>query len=159
MKRFVSMLLCIALLLGLLPMAHAEEGEYNEKDMAAYAACVNSLAVEYGVPTILWDCSVHVNRKELRVNYPSYVDAIMGCYPDHAAGNGGDNAVFEEETALAAAANFGPGWNLGNTLDSTSYNLNDANAVRWAGSSSGERRMPRAIFCRKPGKRPGASPS
>ena len=133
MKRFVSMLLCIALLLGLLPMAHAEEGEYNEKDMAAYAACVNSLAVEYGVPTILWDCSVHVNRKELRVNYPSYVDAIMGCYPDHAAGNGGDNAVFEEETALAAAANFGPGWNLGNTLDSTSYNLNDANAgkVGW----------------------------
>ena len=48
-----------------------EESEYNVPDMAAYAACVNSLAVEYGVPTILWDCSVHVNRKELKVNYPA----------------------------------------------------------------------------------------
>ena len=148
-RKFLSLLLCAALFLGLNP-ACAEESEYNVPDMAAYAACVNSLAVEYSVPTILWDCSVHVNRKELRVNYPAYVEAIMGCYPDHAAGNGGDNAVFEEETALAAAANFGPGWNLGNTLDSTSYNLNDANAgkagwiVQWGKKDAQGNLLPEA---------------
>lgn len=127
MKMLLSLLLCFSLLLGCTPASLAEESEYNIPDLAAYAACVNSLAVEYGVPTILWDCSVHVNRKELKVNYPSYVEAIMACYPaDRTPGNGGDNAIFEEETAFEAASHFGPGWNLGNTLDSTSFNLKDA---------------------------------
>lgn len=52
MKKLTSLILCITLLLGLVPLAQAEDGEYNELDMAAYAACVNSLAVEYGVPAI-----------------------------------------------------------------------------------------------------------
>ena len=123
------MLLGLALIIAPVSAVCAEESEYNESDLAAYAACVNSLSVEYGVPSILWDCSVHVNRRELRVNYPAYVEAIMGCYPtDRTLGNGGDGSVFEEETAFEAAANFGPGFNLGNTLDSTSYNLTDARA-------------------------------
>ena len=63
-RKLLSLLLCAVLFLSMSP-ACAEESEYNVPDMAAYAACVNSLAVEYGVPTILWDCSVHVNRKEL----------------------------------------------------------------------------------------------
>lgn len=133
-KRMLCALLCAMLLLGSAPAAWAEGDEYNVSDLAAYAACINSLSVEYGVPSILWDCSVHVNRSELCVNYPAYVDAIMSCYPaDRVAGNGGDNLVFEEETAFEAAANFGPGFNLGNTLDSTSYNLNDERAgkVGW----------------------------
>ena len=122
-RRPLSLLLCALLALSALPLAHAES-EYNETDMAAYAACVNSLAVEYGVPTILWDCSVHVNRHELKVNYPAYVEAIMGCYPERTdVGNTGDDRLFEPETAFEAAANFGPGTNLGNTLDSTSYNV------------------------------------
>ena len=149
-RKLLSLLLCAALFLSMSP-ACAEESEYNVPDMAAYAACVNSLAVEYGVPTILWDCSVHVNRKELKVNYPAYVEAIMGCYPaDRTPGNGGDNAVFEEETAFEAAANFGPGWNLGNTLDSTSYNLNEAKAgkagwiVQWGKKDAQGNLLPEA---------------
>ena len=131
-RKLLTLMLCIILTTCMTIACAADE--YNESDLAAYAACVNSLAVEYGVPTILWDCSVHVNRKELKVNYPAYVEAIISCYPaERTPGNGGDNAVFEEETAFEAAANFGPGWNLGNTLDSTSYNLNDAKAgkVGW----------------------------
>lgn len=125
LRKLFAMLLCVVLAAGMAFPCMAEE--YNEPDMAAYAACVNSLGVEYGVPTLLWDCSVHVNRKELKVNFPAYVEAIMSCYPaDRVPGNGGDNAIFEEESAFEAAANFGPGWNLGNTLDSTSYNLNEA---------------------------------
>lgn len=150
-RKLLSALLCIVLILGIVPFAHAEESEYNVPDMAAYAACVNSLAVEYGVPTILWDCSVHVNRKELKVNYPAYVEAIMGCYPaDRTPGNGGDNAVFEEESAFEAAANFGPGFNLGNTLDSTSYNINDAKAgkvgwiVKWGKKDAQGNLLPEA---------------
>lgn len=149
-RKLLSLLLCAVLFLSMSP-ACAEESEYNVPDMAAYAACVNSLAVEYGVPTILWDCSVHVNRKELKVNYPAYVEAIMGCYPeDRTPGNGGDNAVFEEETAFEAAANFGPGWNLGNTLDSTSYNLNEAKAgkagwiVKWGKKDAQGNLLPEA---------------
>lgn len=149
-RKLLSLLLCAVLFLSMSP-AFAEESEYNVPDMAAYAACVNSLAVEYGVPTILWDCSVHVNRKELKVNYPAYVEAIMGCYPaDRTPGNGGDNAVFEEETAFEAAANFGPGWNLGNTLDSTSYNLNEAKAgkagwiVKWGKKDAQGNLLPEA---------------
>lgn len=71
MKTAFSLLLCIAMLLSAVLPAAAEENEYNISDLAAYAACVNSLSVEYGVPAILWDCSVHVNRKELRVNIPA----------------------------------------------------------------------------------------
>ena len=124
MKKTFALVFSFLLFFTMLPSSHAESSEYNEADMAAYAACVNSLSVEYGVPVILWDCSTHVNRKEQKVNFPAYIDAIMNCYPaDRQPGNGGDPAVFEEETAFEAAANFGPGWNLGNTLDSTSYNI------------------------------------
>lgn len=151
MKKLYALILCVALLLGLVPAGCAEESEYNVSDLAAYATCVNALAVEYGVPTILWDCSVHVNRKELSVNYPAYVEAIMGCYPaDRIPGNGGDNSVFEEETAFEAAANFGPGFNLGNTLDSTSFNLKDAEAgkvgwiVQWGQKDAQGRLLPEA---------------
>ncbi|MBR4459407.1 MAG: glycoside hydrolase family 5 protein [Clostridia bacterium] len=122
-RRGTAILLAALLLAGCLSAA-AEGSGVNEPDMAAYAACVNGLAAEYGIPVILWDCSVHVNRAKLTVNYPQYIDAIMACYPERTdPGNAGDDAVFEEETAFEAAANFGPGFNLGNTLDSTSFNI------------------------------------
>lgn len=151
MKKTLSLMLCLLLLASFVPTAQAEENEYNVSDLAAYAACVNALSVEYGVPSILWDCSVHVNRKELRVNYPAYVEAIMSCYPaDRTPGNGGDNSAFEEETAFEAVANFGPGFNLGNTLDSTSFNLKDAAEgklgwiVQWGKKDAQGRLLPEA---------------
>ena len=151
MKRIASLLLSALLLLAALPEAMAVSTEYNEADLAAYAACVNTLSVEYGVPTLLWDCSTHVNRIEMKVNFPAYIDAIMGCYPQgKLPGNGGDNAVFEEETAFAAAANFGPGCNLGNTLDSTSYNITEDRAcnkgwiVQWGKKDAQGRLLPEA---------------
>lgn len=151
MMKLVTLLMCLILLLGIVIPGEAESDTWNEADMAAYATCVNTLAVEYGVPVLLWDCSVHVNRKELTVNHPAYVEAIMGCYPsEQRMGNGGDNAVFEEETAFAAAANFGPGWNLGNTLDATSYNRNDAMAgkqgwiVQWGKKDAQGQLLPEA---------------
>ena len=151
MKRILCTLLCALLLTGIITGCSASESAYNYTDLAAYAKCVNSLAVEYGVPTILWDCSVHVNRKELKENTPGYVEAIMACYPaDRTPGNGGDPAAFEEESALDAAAHFGPGFNLGNTLDSTSYNLNDAKAgkigwiVQWGRKDAQGNLLPEA---------------
>ena len=72
LKKLLSRLLAFVVAVGLWPACAAEDGSYNEKDLAAYAACVNSLAVEYQVPCILWDCSVHVNRSELKVNAPIY---------------------------------------------------------------------------------------
>jgi aryl-phospho-beta-D-glucosidase BglC (GH1 family) len=138
MKRIAALLLALALLLGI--SCGAEEAvppvetEYNEADLAAYAACINGLAVRYGVPVILWDCSTHVNRASLSLNHPAYVEAIMACYPPCAdPGNAGDDAVFEEESAREAADRFGPGFNLGNTLDATSYNIGQeqAGTVGW----------------------------
>ena len=148
-KHALCLFLTVLLLLASVP-ACAEEPSVNEPDMAAYAACVNGLAVEYGVPVILWDCSVHVNRAGLSVNYPQYIEAIMGCYPEHEAGNSGDDSVFEEETASDAALQFGPGFNLGNTLDSTSFNINNVPAgvdgwiVMWGAKDADGRVIPRA---------------
>ena len=38
-------------------------------------------------------------------------------------GNTGDDEIFEEEDPYTAVSNFKAGWNLGNTLDSTSYDI------------------------------------
>ena len=125
MKKLLSLLILLTILLS----ATACAEEINYPDLAAYAGCVNALGVEYGVPTILWDCSVHIDRKTLSLNSPGYVEAIMAQYPaGRTPGNGGDDALFEPEDPFRAAGNMGPGFNLGNTLDSTSYNLNDAKA-------------------------------
>ncbi len=156
MKRIAALLLALALLLGI--SCGAEEAvppvetEYNEADLAAYAACINGLAVRYGVPVILWDCSTHVNRASLSLNHPAYVEAIMACYPPCAdPGNAGDDAVFEEESAREAADRFGPGFNLGNTLDATSYSLEQARRgeegwiVKWGQKDAAGRVLPSAF--------------
>ena len=153
MRKTIIWILCVLLLAGLVLPGCAEtaEDEINEKDMAAYAECINRLSVEYGIPVILWDCSVHVNRAGLSVNYPMYIDAITGCYPDKTdPGNSGDDTVFEEESARQAADNFGPGFNLGNTLDSTSFNIEEARKggkgwiVQWGAKDSAGRVKPTA---------------
>ncbi len=150
MNKWISWTL-LALLLMSGSCCRAESSGINVEDMAAYAACINRLSVEYGVPCILWDCSVHVNRKELCVNYPPYIDAIMSCYPERSdPGNSGDDAVFEEESAWEAAASFGPGFNLGNTLDSTSYNIEQEKQgtvgwiVQWGQKGADGRVLPSA---------------
>ncbi|MBP3562645.1 MAG: cellulase family glycosylhydrolase [Treponema sp.] len=105
-------------------MKNEKKSGYNEDDMAKYAKCVNELAVENQIATFLWDCSTHMNRKQMKISFPKYIDAIMSCYPKKADfGNGGNDSVFEEEDAKTAVANFGAGWNLGNTLDATSFNI------------------------------------
>lgn len=105
---------------------------YNEQDITQYAACINKLAVENNISTFLWDCSVHMDRNTLSVNFPSYIDAIINSYPKvEELGNDGDDSEFEEELAFDAVKNFRAGWNLGNTLDSTSYNVvDDANGKK-----------------------------
>lgn len=123
MKKLLSLIVLFTMLLSVSACAQ----EYNYPDLAAYAASVNRLGVEFGVPTVLWDCSVHVDRKTLSLKTPGYVEAIMAQYPPM-IGNTGDDAVYEPEDPFDAAAHMGPGFNLGNTLDSTSYNLKDAEA-------------------------------
>lgn len=99
------------------------EKKFNEDDIAQYAACVNELAVQNHISTFLWDCSVHMDRNTLSIKFPSYIDAIINAYPKiDEPGNTGDDTVFEEELAFDTVNNFRAGWNLGNTLDSTSYN-------------------------------------
>jgi len=103
---------------------NSNDSEYNEDDIAAYAKFLNQLAVENKIGTFLWDCSTHMNRKELKINYPKYINAIMSCYETSSdKGNSGDDSLFEEEDANTAVLNFKAGWNLGNTLDATSYDV------------------------------------
>ncbi|MBE5815991.1 MAG: glycoside hydrolase family 5 protein [Clostridiales bacterium] len=148
MKKLLSLLILLTILLS----ATACAKEINYPDLAAYAGCVNGLGVEYGVPTILWDCSVHIDRKTLNLNSPGYVEAIMAQYPaGRTPGNGGDDALFEPEDPFRAASNMGPGFNLGNTLDSTSYNLNDAKAgkigwiLQWGQKGADGKVLPKAF--------------
>ena len=97
---------------------------FNEIDIANYAKCVNELAVQNQIGTFLWDCSTHMDRNKMKISFPKYIEAIMSCYPKKSDfGNGGNDSVFEEEDAKTAVANFGAGWNLGNTLDATSFNI------------------------------------
>ena len=97
---------------------------FNEIDIANYAKCVNELAVQNQIGTFLWDCSTHMDRNKMKISFPKYIEAIMSCYPKKSDfGNGGNDSVFEEEDAKTAVANFGAGWNLGNTLDAHSFNI------------------------------------
>lgn len=50
MKKWIARMLCLILAAGICLPGAAEEGEYNEADLAAYAFCVNTLSVAYGVP-------------------------------------------------------------------------------------------------------------
>ncbi len=103
--------------------------EYNVTDLEAYAKCVNTLAVENNMSAFLWDCSVYMDRANLTSKYPTCTKEMIAPYGSISVpGNGKDNGIFEEESASTAVKNFGAGWNLGNTLDSTSYNIvNSAN--------------------------------
>lgn len=130
MKKFLK-LFFISFLLVLNSCSSVEpkqenntESEYNEKDMAAYAKFINELGIKNGISTFLWDCSTHMNRNELKINYPKYIEAIINCYDTSSdKGNTGDDEIFEEEDSYTAVSNFKAGWNLGNTLDSTSYDI------------------------------------
>ena len=149
--------LLTALCLGvLLVFGHAETAEpaadeWNYADLAAYARLVNELAAENGIPAFLWECSEYVDRNHMKITVPGYLDAIMSCYAsrdDH--GNRGDDAVFEEESAREAAALMTPGINLGNTLDSTSYNITETEAgktgwiVQWGKKGADGKVLPSA---------------
>lgn len=132
-KIYLTVLIFCALLFSV----HAQENksinkEYNVRDITAYAAFVNQLAIENGFSTFLWDCSTHMDRNNMTVKFPEYIDAIINSYPvSNEKGNKGNDSVFEEESAFTAVKNFRAGWNLGNTLDATSFNEAKLNEPGW----------------------------
>lgn len=104
------------------PQETKTASEYNIADLEQYAACVNQLAAKNNMSAFLWDCSTYMDRKTMSNKYPSCVKKMIEPYSTEYK-NTGDNSVFEEESAFDAVKNFGAGWNLGNTLDSTSFNI------------------------------------
>lgn len=93
---------------------------WNDEDVAKYAEYFHSLAKERGYAAFWWDCNDLVDRRNLTCRQ-SIVDAIMSAYPDDKYSYEKTTEGFVEESATDAVHNMKTGWNLGNTLDSTSY--------------------------------------
>ncbi|MBO4858180.1 MAG: glycoside hydrolase family 5 protein [Treponema sp.] len=94
--------------------------EYNYAEIAKYATFINNLfASDDNLAGFWWDCSDIVFRKELKAQ-PNVIQGIMKSYEGkptyHKQGE-----AYIEESAQTAVKNMKTGWNLGNTLDSTSY--------------------------------------
>lgn len=107
---------------------------YNVPELESYANFVNKLAVENGMSAFLWDCSTYMDRNALKNQYPTCTKKMIEAYNwNGTKGNGKNNCIFEEEDAFTAVKNFAAGWNLGNTLDSTSFNIENAekNELGW----------------------------
>jgi len=97
---------------------------WNDEDVAKYATYFHKLCREAGYTGFWWDCNDLVNRNELTCRQ-QIVDAIMAAYPEEEFHYEKATAGFVEEDAFTAVHNMKTGWNLGNTLDSTSYNWKD----------------------------------
>lgn len=106
--------------------AKTELSEWNDAEIVKYAKCFNDLCVKFNQTGFWWDCSQLILRakdsspSEYGIAKPEIISTIMSCYQDWPS-NKGDLNVFEEEDAFTAVKNMKAGWNLGNTLDSTSY--------------------------------------
>ena len=98
----------------------AKKTGWNDEDVAQYATFFHSLCKKEGYTAFWWDCNDLVNRKELTCRQ-AIVDAIMASYPADEYSYSKTTAGFVEEDAATAVHNMKTGWNLGNTLDSTSY--------------------------------------
>lgn len=155
MKKLLGLLMVLCMVLpmftGTAGIAESTKEEWNIPDLAEYAFTVNSLAVENSIPAFLWECSEYVDRRTMNIPVPEYLNAIMSCYHlRNDRGNSGDDAVFEEESAWEASALMTPGINLGNTLDSTSFNIVEANAgktgwiVQWGAKGPDGKILPSA---------------
>ena len=93
---------------------------WNDEDVAQYATFFHSLCKKAGYTAFWWDCNDLVNRNELTCRQ-QIVDAIMASYPTEEYSYTKTAEGFVEEDAATAVHNMKTGWNLGNTLDSTSY--------------------------------------
>ncbi|MCQ2574338.1 MAG: glycoside hydrolase family 5 protein [Treponema sp.] len=93
---------------------------WNDAEVAEYAKFFNKLCREAGYTGFWWDCNDLINRKELSCRQ-QIVDAIMSQYPAEDFTYTKTTAGFVEEDAATAVHNMKTGWNLGNTLDATSY--------------------------------------
>ena len=97
-----------------------EKTGWNDSDVAQYAVYVNSLMKNAGYAGFWWDCNGIIDRNNLTCRQ-QIIDAIMSQYPDEEFSYSKTTKGFVEESAATAVHNMKTGWNLGNTLDSTSY--------------------------------------
>ena len=94
--------------------------EYNYEEVAKYAECINNcFAADDNLTGFWWDCSDIVIRKNLSA-HQEVIDGIMKSYEGRAQYHKAEKG-YKEESAQTAVKNMKTGWNLGNTLDSTSY--------------------------------------
>ena len=93
---------------------------WNDEDVAQYATFFHSLCKKAGYTAFWWDCNDLVDRKNLTCRQ-KIIDAIMASYPADEYSYTKTTAGFVEEDAATAVHNMKTGWNLGNTLDATSY--------------------------------------
>lgn len=98
----------------------AELTGWNDAEVAKYAEFFNKMCREAGYTGFWWDCNDLVKRNELTCRQ-QIVDAIMSQYPAEDFTYTKTTSGFVEEDAATAVHNMKTGWNLGNTLDATSY--------------------------------------
>lgn len=107
---------------------------WNDEDVAQYATFFHSLCKKAGYTAFWWDCNDLVKRKELTCRQ-QIIDAIMASYPPEEYSYTKTTSGFVEEDAATAVHNMKTGWNLGNTLDSTSYDwkkeVSGSNEIGW----------------------------
>ena len=107
---------------------------WNDEDVAQYATFFHSLCKKAGYTAFWWDCNDLVDRKNLTCRQ-QIIDAIMASYPPEEYSYTKITDGFVEEDAATAVHNMKTGWNLGNTLDSTSYDwkkeVSGSNEIGW----------------------------
>ena len=104
---------------------------YNYEEIAKYANYLNNIyAADDNLTGFWWDCSDIVIRKTLSY-HEDVIDGIMKSYERRESYHKKE-AGYKEESAQTAVKNMKTGWNLGNTLDSTSYQaLWDQTENKW----------------------------
>lgn len=130
MKKTAGAFLCLALLFftACPSIGNPDKTEavtqrtkgWNDDSVAEYASYFHTLCRNAGYTAFWWDCNDLVDRNKLTCR-KSIVDAIMEKYPEEEFHYEKTIEGFVEEDAAVAVHNMKTGWNLGNTLDSTSY--------------------------------------
>ena len=120
MKKFFFVLIFIFVILCSAATEAPAKTGWNDEDVAKYASFFHTLCREAGYTAFWWDCNELIDRNNLTCR-KQIVDAIMEKYPAEEFHYSKTTKGFIEEDASIAVHNMKTGWNLGNTLDSTSY--------------------------------------
>lgn len=127
MKRILYLFLIGFIFIGCESVETSDNGQqtgkktgWNDSDVAQYATYFHKLCRNAGYTAFWWDCNGLIDRNELTCRQ-QIVDAIMAEYPEDEFHYEKTTQGFVEEDAFTAVHNMKTGWNLGNTLDSTSY--------------------------------------